>query len=58
VNYPIIQGLASAVPETCYRQADILEILRPYLSGNPHTDAIFAHAGIDSRYLLVNGAYY
>jgi predicted naringenin-chalcone synthase len=58
VKDPIIHGLASAVPESCYRQEDILEILRPYLSGNRHTGSIFRNAGIDSRYLLVNGDYY
>ncbi len=53
-----IRGLGTAVPQTCYTQAEILANLRPYLSQNPHTETIFAHAGIESRYLTVNGAYY
>ncbi len=55
---PRIAGLAAAVPEKCYRQDEILEILKPFLSGNSHTDTIFAHAGIESRYLVVDGSYY
>jgi len=55
---PRIAGLAAAVPEKCYRQAEILEILKPFLSGNSYTDTIFAHAGIESRYLVVDGSYY
>ena len=44
---PRIAGLAAVVPEKCYRQDEILDILKPFLSGNSHTDTIFAHAGID-----------
>ncbi len=55
---PAILGLATAVPPKCYRQEDVLEIFRQFLSSNPHTDTIFAHAGIGSRYLAVDGAYY
>jgi predicted naringenin-chalcone synthase len=53
-----IQGLATAVPAQCYRQDEIYKILQPYLSGNPRTETIFAHAGIDSRYLAIDGTYY
>lgn len=58
MNHPTIHGLALAVPDTCYPQEQILEILRPHLGSSRHCDAIFAHAGIDSRYLLVGGEYY
>lgn len=58
MNLPAIQGLATAVPKSCYRQEDIFEILRPYLSQNPHTETIFAHAGVGSRYLTVAGEFY
>jgi alkylresorcinol/alkylpyrone synthase len=55
---PAVIGLASAVPATCYRQEDIFEILRPYLSQNPRAATIFANTGIGSRYLTVDGQYY
>lgn len=57
-NQPVLRGLATAVPEKCYPQEAIYQILRPYLSENPHTQTIFEHAGIDSRYLTVDGSYY
>lgn len=53
-----IQSLATVVPERCYPQEEILSILRPFLSGNPRTETIFAHAGVGSRYLVVDGTYY
>jgi alkylresorcinol/alkylpyrone synthase len=58
MNYASIRGLATAVPARCYRQDEIFTILQPYLSGNPRTETIFAHAGIDSRYLAIDGEYY
>lgn len=58
MNYPTIQGLATSVPDTCYTQSEILDILWPYLGSNAHTKTIFANAGIDSRYLVVDGRYY
>ncbi len=58
MNYPSIRGLATAVPGRCYPQAEIFAMLRPHLSSNPHAEKIFDHAGIGSRYLVVDGTYY
>jgi predicted naringenin-chalcone synthase len=55
---PVIYGLARAVPQMCYPQEAILEILRPFLSENPRTGTIFTNAGVGSRYLAVTGGYY
>ena len=55
---PEIRGLGTAVPDTCYVQEEILQLLRPYLNGNSRTEAIFRNAGIDSRHLEVAGEYY
>jgi predicted naringenin-chalcone synthase len=58
MKLPAVKGLATALPDRCYLQEDILEILRPYLSSNPRTETIFNNTGVRSRYLTVDGEYY
>ncbi|NLG98985.1 MAG: type III polyketide synthase [Chloroflexi bacterium] len=58
MNEPAILGLSTAVPSKCYEQGEILEMLRQYMNSSEKTDAIFANAGVGSRYLVVDDSYY
>lgn len=58
MTHPTILGLGIALPERCYPQEEILALLAPHLNHNPRAGAIFANAGIASRYLAVDGSYY
>lgn len=58
MNEPAILGLSTAVPSQCYEQDEILKMLRQYMSSSAKTDALFANAGVGSRYLAVDGSYY
>jgi alkylresorcinol/alkylpyrone synthase len=58
MEQPAVIGLATALPGKCYHQDELLKILRPFLSSNPRTDAIFSNVGVDARYLVVDGDYY
>ncbi len=58
MNPAVISSLATATPERCYSQDEIFANLRPFLKNRSHAEAIFAHAGIASRYLAVDGKYY
>jgi alkylresorcinol/alkylpyrone synthase len=55
---PQIHGLATIVPPDCYPQLEIYKQLGQFLSKNPRSEAIFANAGVGSRHLVVDGAYY
>lgn len=55
---PSILSIGTAVPDHCYPQEEILEILRPFLSDNRHAERIFMNTMIGSRYLAVDGSYY
>lgn len=55
---PVILGLGTALPERCYPQEEILRLLEPHLNHNSRAAAIFSNAGIQSRYLAVDGSYY
>ncbi len=58
MNLPAMVGLATAVTGDCYSQQQIYEMLRPYLSTNPHTEKIFLNIGVGYRNLLAAGEYY
>ncbi len=58
MTHPKILGLGTALPARCYPQDEILALLEPHLDHNPRAGLIFHNAGIDSRYLSVDGSYY
>jgi predicted naringenin-chalcone synthase len=58
MSLPAILALSTGLPARRYRQDEILAYLQPLFRQARHARAIFSHAGVDHRSMVVDETYY